>query len=186
MKWKGLLELHDAAVRREVRNFEGQEINTTETDSYLHSLAPPERIQFAQGGNLETLGLDIRAGLHTGQCERRRNDLSGLASMLRPGLPVPPRPRRPGFQYGKKFGGRFWDPRGRARSASKDFRELGVPASQVLLKVPPRYSGQLYRLARLPDMRILIRCAAGHALEVPIRTHASASANQCLIFWDLW
>ena len=81
LKWKGLLELHDAAVRREVRNFEGQEINTTGDGFILAFTGPTRAIQCVQAirQNLETLGLDIRAGLHTGECERRGNDLSGLA-----------------------------------------------------------------------------------------------------------
>lgn len=80
-KWKGLLEMHDAAVRREVRNFDGQEINTTGDGFILAFTGPTRAIQCAQaiGQSLEHLGLDIRAGLHTGECERRGNDLSGVA-----------------------------------------------------------------------------------------------------------
>jgi class 3 adenylate cyclase len=81
LKWKGLLELHDAAVRREVKNFDGQEINTTGDGFILAFTGPTRAIQCVHAirQNLETLGLDIRAGLHTGECERRGNDLSGLA-----------------------------------------------------------------------------------------------------------
>jgi pimeloyl-ACP methyl ester carboxylesterase/class 3 adenylate cyclase len=80
-KWKGLLEMHDAAVRREVRNFDGQAINTTGDGFILAFTGPTRAIQCAQAirQSLEHLGLDIRAGLHTGECERRGNDLSGVA-----------------------------------------------------------------------------------------------------------
>jgi class 3 adenylate cyclase len=81
LKWKGLLELHDAAVRREVKNFNGQEINTTGDGFILAFTGPTRAIQCAQAirQDLEHLGLEIRAGLHTGECERRGNELGGLA-----------------------------------------------------------------------------------------------------------
>jgi len=80
-KWKDLLQAHDAIVRRQLRNYEGQEINTT-GDGFIMSFTGPTRaIQCAQAINrdLQHLGIDIRCGLHTGECERRGKDLSGLA-----------------------------------------------------------------------------------------------------------
>jgi class 3 adenylate cyclase len=84
VKWKGLLQLHDAAVRRELRNFDGQEVNTT-GDGFIVAFTGPSRaIQCAQAikHELESLGLGMRAGLHTGECERRGSNLSGLAVNL--------------------------------------------------------------------------------------------------------
>lgn len=80
-KWKSLLQSHDTIVRRQLRNFDGQEINTT-GDGFIMSFTGPTRaIQCARAINrdLQPLGIDIRAGLHTGECERRGKDLSGLA-----------------------------------------------------------------------------------------------------------
>lgn len=80
-KWKDLLQAHDKTVRRQLRNFEGQEINTT-GDGFIMSFTGPTRaIQCARAINrdLQHLGIDIRAGLHTGECERRGKDLIGLA-----------------------------------------------------------------------------------------------------------
>jgi pimeloyl-ACP methyl ester carboxylesterase len=81
LKWKGLLQSHDAAVRRELKNFDGQEINTTGDGFILAFTGPTRAIQCTQaiGQDLERLGLNMRAGLHTGECERRGSDLSGLA-----------------------------------------------------------------------------------------------------------
>ena len=84
LKWKGLLQSHDAAVRRELKNFDGQEINTTGDGFILSFTGPSRAIQCAQAirQDLERLGLGMRAGLHTGECERRGSDLSGLAVNL--------------------------------------------------------------------------------------------------------
>ncbi len=80
-KWKDLLQAHDAVVRRQVRNFEGQEINTTGDGFILSFLGPTRAIQCAQAiiRDMQPLGISVRAGLHTGECERRGRDLSGLA-----------------------------------------------------------------------------------------------------------
>ena len=84
MKWKGLLQSHDAAVRQELKNFDGQEINTT-GDGFILAFTGPSRAihcALAIRQALERLGLEMRAGLHTGECERRGSDLSGLAVHL--------------------------------------------------------------------------------------------------------
>lgn len=80
-KWKDLLQAHDAAVRRQLRNFEGQEINTTGDGFILSFMGPTRAIQCAQAiiRELQHLGIGVRAGMHTGECERRGKDLSGLA-----------------------------------------------------------------------------------------------------------
>jgi pimeloyl-ACP methyl ester carboxylesterase/class 3 adenylate cyclase len=80
-KWKDLLHAHDAAVRRELKNFEGQEINTTGDGFVLAFTGPTRAIQCTKAirQNLASLGVGLRAGLHTGECEWRGEDLSGLA-----------------------------------------------------------------------------------------------------------
>jgi len=84
LKWKGLLQSHDDAVRRELKNFDGQEINTTGDGFILAFTGPSRAIQCAQAisQELESLGLAMRAGLHTGECERRGSNLSGFAVNL--------------------------------------------------------------------------------------------------------
>ncbi|MFQ5953726.1 MAG: adenylate/guanylate cyclase domain-containing protein [Kiloniellales bacterium] len=80
-RWKSLLQQHDTVVRRQVRNFQGQEVNTTGDGFVLAFTGPTRAIQCAQAikRDLQALGLDIRVGLHTGECERRGGDLSGVA-----------------------------------------------------------------------------------------------------------
>jgi pimeloyl-ACP methyl ester carboxylesterase len=81
LKWKDTLQAHDGVVRREVQNFGGQEVNRTGDGFVLAFTGPTRAIQCAQAiiQELSRLGLATRAGLHTGECERRENDLSGLA-----------------------------------------------------------------------------------------------------------
>jgi class 3 adenylate cyclase len=80
-RWRSLLDAHDRAVRQQLQRFRGREINTT-GDGFLAAFDGPARaihcaraIRDAAHG----LGLEIRAGLHTGECEVRGNDLSGVS-----------------------------------------------------------------------------------------------------------
>jgi len=80
-RWRSLLDAHDGAVREQLRRFRGREIKTT-GDGFLAAFDGPARaIRCAQaiGTATERLGLDVRAGLHTGECEVRGDDLGGLA-----------------------------------------------------------------------------------------------------------
>jgi class 3 adenylate cyclase len=80
-RWKELLNSHDAAVRRELERFRGQEVNTT-GDGFLAAFDGPGRaINCAQtiATRAQELGFAVRAGLHTGECERRGDDLAGIA-----------------------------------------------------------------------------------------------------------
>ena len=80
-RWKELLQQHDATVRRQVTKFEGQEVNTTGDGFVLAFTGPTRAIQCAKAirQELRSLKLEVRAGLHTGECERRGADLSGIA-----------------------------------------------------------------------------------------------------------
>jgi class 3 adenylate cyclase/pimeloyl-ACP methyl ester carboxylesterase len=79
-RWRSLLDAHDRAVREQLRHFRGNEINTT-GDGFVASFDGPARaIRCAQAINEATqnLGVDVRVGLHTGECEIRGDDLAGL------------------------------------------------------------------------------------------------------------
>jgi class 3 adenylate cyclase len=79
--WRTLLDSHDEAVRSELRRFRGQEINTT-GDGFVASFDGPARSIRCARAILEAtqaLGVELRIGLHTGECEVRGRDLGGLA-----------------------------------------------------------------------------------------------------------
>jgi class 3 adenylate cyclase len=80
-RWRSLLDSHDQAVREQLKRFRGYEINTT-GDGFVASFDGPARaIHCARAITeaTEALGINVRAGLHTGECEVRGNDLGGLA-----------------------------------------------------------------------------------------------------------
>jgi class 3 adenylate cyclase len=80
-RWRRLLDTHDRAVRAEFRRFAGQEINTT-GDGFCASFAQPARaIRCATAITDATrgVGTEVRAGIHTGECELRDGDLAGIA-----------------------------------------------------------------------------------------------------------
>jgi len=80
-RWRSVLDAHDRAVRDQLRRFRGREINTT-GDGFLVSFDGPARaIRCARAitGAVRELGIEVRAGLHTGECEVRGDDLGGLA-----------------------------------------------------------------------------------------------------------
>jgi class 3 adenylate cyclase len=80
-RWHELLDAHDAAVRHQLQRFRGAEINTT-GDGFIACFDGPARaIRCARAiqAQAQELGVDVRAGLHTGECEQRGDDLAGIA-----------------------------------------------------------------------------------------------------------
>lgn len=80
-RWKEVVEEHNAVVRREVRAFRGREVKTT-GDGFLVVFDSPARaVQCARAirDGVRRLGLDIRVGLHTGECDIVGDDISGIA-----------------------------------------------------------------------------------------------------------
>lgn len=79
--WRVLLERHHAVVRRELANFRGREIDNA-GDGFLASFEGPARAvrcALAIRDALRPLGVEIRAGLHTGECEWSGDKLTGIA-----------------------------------------------------------------------------------------------------------
>jgi class 3 adenylate cyclase len=79
--WADLLQEHDSRVRAEVRRFGGREIDTA-GDGFLVSFdSPTPAIRFAKASVHATrqIGLDIRVGVHTGECELVEDKLRGIA-----------------------------------------------------------------------------------------------------------
>ena len=80
-RWREVLDAHDALVRAELAAHGGREVNRS-GDGFLATFDGPVRaIRCAQAivAGVANLDLAVRAGLHTGECERRGGDLAGLA-----------------------------------------------------------------------------------------------------------
>ena len=79
--WHDLLSRHHALIRSELATFKGREVKTT-GDGFLVTFDSPGRaVQCARAirDGVGRLGLDIRAGLHTGECELSGADVAGIA-----------------------------------------------------------------------------------------------------------
>jgi class 3 adenylate cyclase len=80
-RWRDLLERHHALVRRELARFQGREIDTA-GDGFLATFdRPAQAIQCACAISdaVRDLGIEIRAGLHLGECEAVGNVVRGIA-----------------------------------------------------------------------------------------------------------
>jgi class 3 adenylate cyclase len=78
--WHALLDAHDAVVRSQLARFRGREVNTS-GDGFLAMFDGPQRaIRCAMSirDAVQALGIEVRAGLHTGECEVRGNDIGGI------------------------------------------------------------------------------------------------------------
>ncbi|HJQ42503.1 MAG TPA: adenylate/guanylate cyclase domain-containing protein [Jatrophihabitantaceae bacterium] len=79
--WRELLGKHDEVVRREISEHRGRLVKTT-GDGILATFDGPARgIRCATSISdaLRDLGVEIRAGLHTGECELMGDDIGGVA-----------------------------------------------------------------------------------------------------------
>jgi pimeloyl-ACP methyl ester carboxylesterase len=79
--WRALLERHDSIVRRELENHRGREVKTT-GDGFLATFDGPARgITCARAivEGVRPLGIEVRAGMHTGECEVLGDDVGGIA-----------------------------------------------------------------------------------------------------------
>jgi class 3 adenylate cyclase len=79
--WRELLELHHAAIRRELARFRGSEIDTADDGFFARFDGPAGGIRCAAAitKSLQELGIQVRAGLHTGDCELVDNKVAGIA-----------------------------------------------------------------------------------------------------------
>lgn len=80
-RWRDLLESHNSVVRREIARFRGHEVKTA-GDGFLATFDGPARaIRCARAISeaVRLLGIETRAGLHTGECEVMGADIGGIA-----------------------------------------------------------------------------------------------------------
>jgi class 3 adenylate cyclase len=79
--WHDLLSRHHALVRRELARFRGEERDTAGDGFFATFDGPARAIRAAQAvvGGVGELGLDLRVGIHVGECELHDGKPSGLA-----------------------------------------------------------------------------------------------------------
>jgi len=80
-QWRDLLERHHSLVRGELNRFRGQEIDTAGDGFFATFDGPARGIRCACAirDAVLSIGITIRAGLHTGECEVLGDKVSGLA-----------------------------------------------------------------------------------------------------------
>jgi class 3 adenylate cyclase len=80
-RWREALNSYDALARRQLDRFRGRLVQTTGDGTLAVFDGPARAVECACAlrGGVRSLGLDIRAGLHTGEIETRGNDVAGIA-----------------------------------------------------------------------------------------------------------
>jgi class 3 adenylate cyclase len=79
--WRQLLERHNGLVREKLDHWRGREVKTV-GDGFLAAFDGPARgVHCAQEvvDSVGDLGIEVRAGLHTGECEVLADDIGGIA-----------------------------------------------------------------------------------------------------------
>lgn len=80
-KWRSLLAFHDEVARKEIRHFGGTEVKQT-GDGFLASFVSPSRAIRCAAAIRDAaadLDLQLRIGVHSGECEVVGEDLAGIA-----------------------------------------------------------------------------------------------------------
>ena len=152
-RWRDLLDRHDELVRRQLDRFRGREVKTL-GDGFLATFDGPARgveCACAIRDGVHPLGIEVRAGLHTGECEVTEADVSGMAVNIGArvgGLAA--RERSAGFEHGQGphggRGSRLLRP-GRARPQGRA-GELEARLSRLELRVDRAEQLRVVRLDR--------------------------------------
>jgi class 3 adenylate cyclase len=79
--WRDLVERHHAAVRRQLNRFRGREVDTAGDGFFATFDGPARAIRCSEAirDAVRDLGIDVRIGLHTGECELFDDKVSGIA-----------------------------------------------------------------------------------------------------------
>jgi class 3 adenylate cyclase len=80
-EWRALLARHHAAVRRELARFSGVELDTAGDGFFATFDGPARAVQAAAAirDAVRGLGIEVRAGIHTGECELHDGKVTGIA-----------------------------------------------------------------------------------------------------------
>ena len=79
--WRELLERHHAMVRSALKRFQGREIDTADDGFFAAFDGPARAVRCAKDvvDQAQEVGIDVRVGLHTGECEVIGDKLTGIA-----------------------------------------------------------------------------------------------------------
>src|SRR5207248_7421655 len=80
-QWRALLDRHDETVRQQLKRFRGSEVKNL-GDGFMGTFDGPARAvrcAAAISEAVRALGITVRSGLHTGEIELKRDDISGIA-----------------------------------------------------------------------------------------------------------
>lgn len=82
--WSDVLKQHHAAVRRQLSRYRGVEMDTAGDGFFATFDGPARAIRCAQEivESVRPLGLEVRAGLHTGECAVNEGKVAGIAVSL--------------------------------------------------------------------------------------------------------
>jgi class 3 adenylate cyclase/pimeloyl-ACP methyl ester carboxylesterase len=82
--WRELLQRHHALVRRELARYRGEERDTAGDGFFATFDGPARAIRCAHAivDRVRDLGLEVRAGIHTGECEVHEDKVAGLAVVI--------------------------------------------------------------------------------------------------------
>ena len=165
VRWRDLLERHHAIVRRRLAEFRGEEMGTAGDGFFAMFDGPARAIRSARAirDDVRALGLEVRAGLHTGEGP---SDRRAGRRHRRPHRR--PRRRPGGCERGARLARRsgIWSPDRRSRSriaVDTPSRACPVNGSCTRSSDGRRASGGLLRA---PAPRAEPRCAS-HLLPVP-------------------
>jgi class 3 adenylate cyclase/alpha-beta hydrolase superfamily lysophospholipase len=80
-RWRELLDSHNDVAHKEIKRFNGRAVKNT-GDGFLATFDGPARAircAFAISNDVQRLGIEVRAGLHTGEIEQIGEDVGGIA-----------------------------------------------------------------------------------------------------------
>ena len=80
-RWRELIEAHHGLIRRQLARFRGTELDTAGDGFFASFDGPARAIRCATAitEGVRELGIEVRAGLHTGECERIDHKVGGIA-----------------------------------------------------------------------------------------------------------
>jgi class 3 adenylate cyclase/dienelactone hydrolase len=80
-RWRDLLDRHNDVVRRDLERFRGREVDTAGDGFFATFDGPARAIRCARSivADVRTVGVEVRAGLHTGECELAGEHVRGIA-----------------------------------------------------------------------------------------------------------